>query len=288
MAAVKARWIDPLFSAFNAAFPRRAKGSDGWIGDEEHQQQTSGHNPDDTPGVRAERSDPDSKQEVRAADVTSALRSLAGVVMYAVVQRVLVTPADRDRLIYIICDGWIWRAANGWRREKYDGDDQHFGHAHFSGHPDADENGNPWLSVLSFMEEDMPLSDSDVQKVVDGVWTRALRQGAPGYAGQQAETAQAFAWAAAQTAVDLLKAIALKVDLDPAEIEAIEQASERGAAAALQAAQAGLVQAIIAALPESGSGDGGALTPADVERAAETAVRTVLGGLDATPGAGSE
>lgn len=145
----KAKWIDPLFHAFNAAFPARGKVSDGTIGDLEHATGTSGHNPDDTAGVKAERTDADTKPEVRAADVTSVLRHPT-VKMYDVVQRILATPADRNRLIYIICDGWTWRAANGWKREVYEGANKHFKHGHFSGNPSSDENGAPWTSVLSF------------------------------------------------------------------------------------------------------------------------------------------
>src|ERR1051326_5441753 len=69
----KAAWIPPLFAALDQRFPARDRASDGTIGDPAHQAEVSGHNPDDTPGVRAERSDADSKPEVRAADVTSAL-----------------------------------------------------------------------------------------------------------------------------------------------------------------------------------------------------------------------
>lgn len=154
---VKVKWLPPLFAAFDTIAPGRGKASDGTIGDVTHQAETSGHNPDDTPGVSAERSDPDSIPEVRAGDVTSDLR-VPGLTMYQVVRNVLFTPRDRDRLIYIICDGWIWRKANGWSREKYSGSDQHFGHAHFSGDPASDEDGAPWTSILS-MGADMEQSD---------------------------------------------------------------------------------------------------------------------------------
>ncbi len=144
----KVKWIQPLFDAFNQRFPGRGKASDGSIGDFEHTKTKSGHNPDDTAGSKPEREDADSKPEVRAADVTSAL---PGVSMWDVVQAVLLGPRDElDRLIYIICNGYIWQKANGWRMEKYYGDDQHFGHAHFSGDPASDEDGRPWTAVLNF------------------------------------------------------------------------------------------------------------------------------------------
>lgn len=162
MAWYKAAWIPPLFTAFNTAFPNRTKASDGTIGDTAHQDSPSGHNPDDTPGSLPERTDADAKPEVRAGDVTSDLRDPRGVRMYTVVQSVLATPRDRDRLIYIICDGWIWRRSNRWRRETYDGSDKHFGHGHFSGDPAYDDDGAPWTSVLAFQRKaEAPVSDFD-------------------------------------------------------------------------------------------------------------------------------
>lgn len=149
MAWIKAKWIDAFFAALNRRFPERDRTTDGTIGDPKHATGASGHNPDDTPGVKAERQDADTKQEVRAADVDADLRDPSGITMQDVVNAVLRTPADRDRLIYIIFNGWIWRASGGWRREAYSGSDKHTKHAHFSGHPDADENGAPWTSILN-------------------------------------------------------------------------------------------------------------------------------------------
>lgn len=157
----KAKWIDKLFDAFNVVFPNRGKASDGTIGDEEHQDSVSGHNPDDTPGVQAERQDSDTKPEVRAGDVTSDLHDPRGIRMYDVVQRMLLPQfrAELNRLIYIICDGYIWRKATGWMREIYTGSDKHFGHAHFSGDPASDEDAGPWNSILS-LEDDMQIGDA--------------------------------------------------------------------------------------------------------------------------------
>lgn len=154
MGWVKVKWIDPMFNAFNAAFPNRTKGSDGTIGDKAHEDEKSGHNADDTPGSKPEREDADTKAEVRADDVTSDLRDPRGIRMWDVVQSILATPDDLIRLIYMICDGRIWRKANGWREEKYDGKDQHYGHGHFSGDPAYDEDGRPWPSILKFIKED--------------------------------------------------------------------------------------------------------------------------------------
>ncbi len=156
----KVMWIDPLFAAFNAVFPQRTKASDGTIGDPAHEEEVSGHNPDDTPGVQAERSDADTIPEVRAADVTSDFRDPRGIKMYDVVQRMLLPAyrAELNRLIYIICDGYIWKKSNGWVREIYYGRDKHFGHGHFSGDPASDNDSNPWNSILSIKDIDMDMS----------------------------------------------------------------------------------------------------------------------------------
>jgi hypothetical protein len=153
---VKVKWLDPLFAAFNHVWPARQRAQDGTIGDAAHMTGVSGHNPDDTPGVQAERQDADTTPEVRAGDVDA-----RGVDMERAVQAVLHGPAaERDRLIYIIFNHRIWRKANGWRQETYTRDDPHDTHAHFSGDPAADENSAPWTSILNLLEEpDMEQSE---------------------------------------------------------------------------------------------------------------------------------
>lgn len=146
---VKAAWIPGLFAAFDAVWPNRLHDQDGTIGDAAHRTEVSGHNPDDTPGVKAERQDADSIPEVRAADVDA-----RGVDMDAAIASVLQDRSALALLIYIIWNGHIWRAAAGWAREVYAGSDPHRTHAHFSGHPDADATAFAWACIRNVYQED--------------------------------------------------------------------------------------------------------------------------------------
>ena len=163
----KVAWIDPLFAACNQIAPNRGHAEDGTIGDLAHASGVSGHNPDDTAGVTAERQDADSKPEVRAADVDSTGTWPAGISMESVVQAVLHGPADeRDRLIYIIFNHRIWRKAGGWAQEAYTGSDPHELHAHFSGDPASDDDARPWTSILN-LGADLDAYQNDTLNNID-------------------------------------------------------------------------------------------------------------------------
>lgn len=152
----KASWIPTFFDALNAIAPNRDRGTDGTIGDPAHQGSSSGHNPDDTPGSKAEREDDDQRPEVRAADASNDLRSL--ITMQQVINAILAYPPDRNRLIYIIHDGLIWSANNGWKPVAYPGSDKHRTHVHLSGNPNSDLDGRPWQSILN-LGADMEMND---------------------------------------------------------------------------------------------------------------------------------
>lgn len=132
-----------LRQGFNIAFPLRDKESDGWIGDPAHQAEVSGHNPDDTPGVKAEFSDVDTIPEVRAIDVDADLRNNEASMM-DVIALILRTPRDTKRLRYIIHNETVWSKSEGWLPRKYNGVNPHRTHAHFSGDPLYDNDGTPW------------------------------------------------------------------------------------------------------------------------------------------------
>lgn len=161
MAAQRSVSMDRMWNDWHATFPDTIRLQDGWIGDLAHSTGSSGHNPDDTAGVTAERIDADSKQEVRAIDKDKRLNAANGTTLEQVVQRMLRTPNDLKRLIYIIYNRRIWRKSNGWKQETYTGSDPHDMHAHFSGDPAFDEDGAPWVSITSFGADMAALESSD-------------------------------------------------------------------------------------------------------------------------------
>lgn len=112
-------------------------------GDAAHAAGVSGHNEDDTPGVRAELQDSDTKKEHRAIDVM-----VRGPFTRAdadkLVARMLADPEARKRLYYIIWYGYIWSRSHGWSKRRYTGSDQHKDHVHFSGWADDDDNTKNW------------------------------------------------------------------------------------------------------------------------------------------------
>lgn len=160
-APVKARWIDPFWNALDTVCPAREQSGDGWIGDKAHQAETSGHNPDDTPGVKAERQDADNKPEVRAADTSTRLNH-AKITVYMIIAAILAYRPDRDKLIYIIYNRTIWSAANNWAPKPYHGGDPHDTHFHMSGAASADENASPWWSILALATSQPPPPEDDV------------------------------------------------------------------------------------------------------------------------------
>lgn len=113
------------------------------IGDLAHQSSPSGHNEDDTPGSRPEQEDPDNKPEHRALDVMEGPR-FSEADAWLLVTALVTIPANQRRLLYVIYDGWIWRARNGWKKERFSGD-PHRDHPHISGTWQDDDNTAPWI-----------------------------------------------------------------------------------------------------------------------------------------------
>lgn len=135
-----------LRAAFNEAWPRRDKASDGWIGDAAHQGSQSDHNDDETGNVPIH--DADTKHEVHAIDVDKDLDPDDPGAMERVVQNLVAqcrTGAER-RLRYIIFNRRIWSATTGWATRAYAGSNPHDHHAHFSGSYETalEADGRPW------------------------------------------------------------------------------------------------------------------------------------------------
>ncbi len=143
------RALKQLGTDFNTRFPRRDSASDGAWGDAAHKLSPSGHNPDDTSGSLSESEDTDWVPEVRAIDVDSDLNDPAAT-MQKVIDAIIATPADRNRLSYVIYNYRICGDFNGWVWAAYRGDNPHDHHAHFSGKPSQDDNNAPFTSVRQF------------------------------------------------------------------------------------------------------------------------------------------
>lgn len=124
--------LQNLRAQVDANFPGRDKASDGTIGDKAHQAETSGHNPDDTKGSRAEwNGDPDSTPEVRAWDMDNDLQP--GFNCQALVDHIRDLPGVSSVLRYMIYNHKIYEASNGWKAAAYTGQSPHTEHVHFSG-----------------------------------------------------------------------------------------------------------------------------------------------------------
>ena len=115
-------------------------------GDAAHAAGVSGHNEDDTSGVKAELQDADTVPEHRAVDVMLG-KAFSKAQADALVARLLADPAARARLYYIIWNGYIWSRSTGWTKRKYNGSDQHTNHVHLSGWAADDENAAGWPAV---------------------------------------------------------------------------------------------------------------------------------------------
>ncbi len=134
--------LTSLRSEINRLCPDRSKTSDGWIGDEAHQQEPSDHNPD-------------SRGLVHAIDVDKDL-NLYGLTMAMLVAFIVGRcRANKERrLRYVIHNRMIWSASNGWRGRPYTGKNPHTEHAHFSASYDPTLEASP----VSWHLEEIPVS----------------------------------------------------------------------------------------------------------------------------------
>jgi hypothetical protein len=167
---VLTKGLQNLREQVDRAFPARDKTSDGTIGDTAHQAETSGHNPDDTPGSRPEwDGDSDSTPEVRAWDMDSDLRR-PGVTAQDVVDHLRQLPGLSTVLRYMIYDRLIYEASTGWQPRPYTGASAHTEHIHFSGArsqaADEDTTFDYRLGELGQGDDDMMIREGDTGEQV--------------------------------------------------------------------------------------------------------------------------
>jgi hypothetical protein len=168
--------LEDLRYQLNEFFPDRDKSSDGSIGDYEHQQGDSSHNPDDTGHGNAEwDSDSDSKQEVRARDFDKDLRH-PDITAQDVVDH-LVAGAKRGEfwwLRYIIYNRKMYHRDDGWTAKSYSGSNSHEMHFHVNNAftQDADNvSGVDYHLEELFPEDDMDLDDNLFSGAPSDSWT---------------------------------------------------------------------------------------------------------------------
>lgn len=163
----------------NNAFPFRDGASDGAIGDYQHTQEKSGHNPDDTDQNNAEwDGDSDNKPEIRAIDVDSDFGE--GIDAQDVVDHIRRLPNVSSVLRYIIYNRKIYEASNDWNARTYTGSSPHTEHIHFSGaRSDASDENKTYNYKLG----DIPVALTSADKswildqlndIADKVWSTKI------------------------------------------------------------------------------------------------------------------
>ena len=157
-----------LRAEFDAVAPKRARGSDGSIGDSNHTS-ASDHTPDEDSDILRDH-DADDKNEVHALDIdSSGPWPTSGWFNDNVLSLVAREKAEYEsatavgRLKYVI---WARRIASrswGWTWRSYTGADPHENHAHFSARylTSTEADTRPW----GVEEDTMPTADEIAQAV---------------------------------------------------------------------------------------------------------------------------
>jgi hypothetical protein len=164
--------LEHLKLSINARFPNRDKTSDGTWGDKAHQEETSGHNPDDTPGSKPEwNGDPDNIPEVRAEDIDSDLRD-PDVSAQELVDHVRKLPGIANELRYIIYWEKMYHERDNFEPTPYTGASKHHEHIHFSGaFSQAADNNKTFDYKLNELGVDM-VTDADKNDIADATLKR--------------------------------------------------------------------------------------------------------------------
>lgn len=217
-----------LGNQFNRRFVNRDGASDGALGDYLHTQEKSGHNPDDTKQNNAEYNDNDGKPEIRAIDVDNTLNE-PGVSMQNVIDHMRKLPNLGSVIRYMIYNRKMYHVNNNFEPVAYNGASAHTEHAHFTGaRSQASDNNTTFDFKFDQLGDDMPLTDADVQKI----WDHKERNPYSNV-DQRVGTILAYAPSSNPTNIvgqkvdalaSVVAAIGQKVDLDPAEIQALKDA----------------------------------------------------------------
>lgn len=158
--ARRAKSLQTLLKQVNTLFPLRDTSSDGWIGDSAHASRPSDHNPNQAGVVQA--------QDFDENDTAST--SQVGAWLWDKLR------ASRDpRIKYVIYEGQTFssypaRGYPAWAVRPYTGSNKHTQHLHLSvsDDPALYDDGRTWSLGE---EEDMPLTDVEIEKIARKVWS---------------------------------------------------------------------------------------------------------------------
>lgn len=124
----------------NTKWPHRPRVLDGWIGDEEHEQRKSDHNPN-------------SRGVVDAIDVDATRITLDGVRYGVHVPTVIASMITHPSTHYVIHNGRIMDRDNKYLPHRYTGDNKHRKHVHGSirQYATTENSGTPYKFILTPM-----------------------------------------------------------------------------------------------------------------------------------------
>lgn len=149
--AVVVAALRALDSELTSIAPRRTLPT-WFLGDAAHRLHASSHNPDDTPGSKAEDSDADRIAEIRGGDYRLPLN--ASFTPEQLVQALvkLCRTGKVKWIKYIIFNRRIWTASTGWVTRAYTGANSHEKHIHVSCKPDtASENSTARIGLREIL-----------------------------------------------------------------------------------------------------------------------------------------
>ena len=142
-----------LRTQINKFYPKRDKASDGWIGDQRHQNTKSDHNPDKKTGfVRALDIDSDLGKGIDSAELSESLRLLA--------------KGGEKRIAYIIHNKRIASPLLKWAWRPYLGSNPHTLHMHVSFTPLGDTDGTAF-GVKPIVKKPLPPARKTAEKIVE-------------------------------------------------------------------------------------------------------------------------